>query len=165
MANKKEKKKRLLSPITTLLLLILIVLIGSSWLAILNFDGTKTTIENGILENSIVVVQNIFSKEGITYFFSNIITNFCSMEPFILLILSYFAVSIAKSSGIIKHIAIPLKKIKPPILTFIIVFISIIAFIFHYSYRLYYIINLLIIFFTVCIVHTHYLKYSIFMQH
>ena len=62
MANKKEKKKRLLSPITTLLLLILIVLIGSSWLAILNFDGTKTTIENGILENSIVVVQNIFSK-------------------------------------------------------------------------------------------------------
>ncbi len=135
MANKKEKKKRLLSPITTLLLLILIVLIGSSWLAILNFDGTKTTIENGILENSIVVVQNIFSKEGITYFFSNIITNFCSMEPFILLILSYFAVSIAKSSGIIKHIAIPLKKIKPPILTFIIVFISIIASIIgDYSY-------------------------------
>ncbi len=133
--KKKEKKKKLLSPITTMLLLIFIVLIGSSWLAILNIDSTQTTIENGILETSIVVVQNIFSKEGLTYFFSNIITNFNLLQPFILLILSVMAVSIAKNSGLLKHLFSPLKKLKPQILTFIVIFISVISTIIgDYSY-------------------------------
>ena len=133
--KKKEKKKKLLSPITTMLLLIFIVLIGSSWLAILNIDSTQTTIENGILETSIVVVQNIFSKEGLTYFFSNIITNFNLLQPFVLLILSIMAVSIAKNSGLLKHLFSPLKKLKPQILTFIVIFISVISTIIgDYSY-------------------------------
>ena len=110
--KKKEKKKKLLSPVTTMLLLIVIALISSSWLAILNVDSTETTIENGILETSIVVVQNIFSKEGITYFFSNVITNFTLLQPFVLLILSFMAVSIAKSSGLLKHIFSPIRRVK-----------------------------------------------------
>lgn len=133
--KRKDKKKRLISPITMMLLLIFITLIGSSWLAILNVDGTQTTIENGILETSIVVVQNIFSKEGLTYFFSNIITNFILLQPFVLLILSFMAVSIAKNSGLLKHIFSPLKKLKSSVLTFIVIFVSVIATIIgDYSY-------------------------------
>ena len=133
--KKKEKKKKLLSPVTTMLLLIVIALISSSWLAILNVDSTETTIENGILETSIVVVQNIFSKEGITYFFSNVITNFTLLQPFILLILSFMAVSVAKNSGLLKHIFSPLRRIKSHILTFIVIFISVISTIIgDYSY-------------------------------
>ena len=85
------------------IIMVFIAGIISTLIGIILGIALAVTKKNGILENSIVVVQNIFSKEGITYFFSNIITNFCSMEPFILLILSYFAVSIAKSSGIIKR--------------------------------------------------------------
>ena len=133
--KKKDKKKKLLSPITTMILLIFIALITSSWLAILNVDSTQTTIQNGILETSIVVVQNIFSKEGIIYFFSNIITNFNLLQPFVLLILSLMAVSIAKSSGLLKHLFSPLKKLKPQVLTFIVIFISVISTIIgDYSY-------------------------------
>ena len=133
--KKKEKKKKLLSPITTMLLLIFIALIGSSWLAILNVDSTQTTIENGILETSIVVVQNIFSKEGLTYFFSNIITNFTLLEPFILIVLSLMAIGVAKNSGLLKHLFSPLKRLKSHILTFIVIFISVIATIIgDYSY-------------------------------
>ena len=133
--RKKRKKKRLLSPITTMLLLIFIALIASSWLAILNVDATQTTIENGILETSIVVVKNIFSKEGLAHFFSNIITNFNLLQPFVLIVLSLMAISVAKMSGLLKHIFSPLRKLKPHVLTFIVIFVSVIATIIgYYSY-------------------------------
>lgn len=133
--KKKDKKRKLLSPVTTMLLLIFIALIVSTILALLNVDGTGTTIENGILKTSIVVVQNIFSKEGITDFFSNIINNYSLIQPLVLFILSFMAVSIAKSSGLLKHLFFPLKRLKPYMLTFIVVFISIISTIIgDYSY-------------------------------
>ncbi len=123
----KKKQPKLLSPVITMCILILIALITSSFLAIINFDGTQTTIENGMLETSIIVVKNIFSKEGLIYLFSNIITNFTLLEPFVLIILSLMAIGILKESGLLKHLFEPLKKLKPNVLTFIVVFISVIS--------------------------------------
>ena len=131
----KKKQPKLLSPVITMCILILIALITSSFLAIINFDGTQTTIENGMLETSIIVVKNIFSKEGLIYLFSNIITNFTLLEPFVLIILSLMAIGILKESGLLKHLFEPLKKLKPNVLTFIVVFISVISSIIgDYSY-------------------------------
>ena len=133
MAKKKEKKS--LSPIVTMLILIAVVIIGSTILSILNIDSNKTMIVNGSLETSIVVVRNILSKEGIINFFSNIMTNFNLIQPLTLLILSLTATSIAKYSGLLKHLFLPLKKLNFRLLTFIIVFISVIStFIGDYSY-------------------------------
>ena len=131
----KKKQPKLLSPVITMCILILIALITSSFLAIINFDGTKTTIENGMLETSITVVKNIFSNEGLIYLFSNIITNFTLLEPFVLIILSLMAIGVLKESGLLKHLFEPLKKLKPNVLTFIVVFISVISSIIgDYSY-------------------------------
>ena len=123
----KKKQPKLLSPVITMCILILIALITSSFLAVINFDGTQTTIENGMLETSIIVVKNIFSKEGLIYLFSNIITNFTLLEPFVLIILSLMTIGILKESGLLKHLFEPLKKLKPNVLTFIVVFISVIS--------------------------------------
>lgn len=133
--TKKVKKRKLLSPIITMLILIVVALIVSSLFAIFNVDGTQTTIENGILENSIIVVRNIFSKEGLSHFFSNVITNFNLLQPFVLILLSLMAISVAKESGLLKHLFSPLKKLRSNVLTFIVIFISVIASIIgDYSY-------------------------------
>ena len=127
--------KKSLSPIITMMLIIVFVVILSSVLALINFDGTGTTIANGILETSIVVVRSILSKEGLIYFFSNVITNFSLLEPFILLILSFTAIGIVKESGFLKHIFSPLKNLKFNVLTFIVIFVSVISTIIgDYSY-------------------------------
>ena len=127
--------KKSLSPIITMMLIIVFVVILSSVLALINFDGTGTTIANGILETSIVVVRSILSKEGLIYFFSNVITNFSLLEPFILLILSFVAIGVVKESGFLKHLFSPLKKLKFNVLTFIVIFVSVISTIIgDYSY-------------------------------
>ena len=132
---KKKKQKKMLSPIITMLILIAIVAISSSILAFFNVEGSQTSIVNNSLETSIVVVKNIFSKEGLIYFFSNVISNFNFLEPLILIIISLMAISIGKSSGLFKHLFTPLRRLKPNVLTFIITFIGVISTIIgDYSY-------------------------------
>ena len=125
--SKKNKKQRLLSPVLTMIILIAIAILSSSWLSLLNVEGTQTTIENGMLETSIVVVRNIFSKEGFTYFFSNVMTNFNLLQPLAMIILSLMAVGIAKSSGLLKHLFSPFRKLRSNVLTFIVIFVGIIS--------------------------------------
>lgn len=124
---KKKKQKKLLSPITTMLILIAFASVLSLVLSLLNVSANQASISNGTLETTIISIKNIFSKEGIIYFFSNIITNFNILEPFVLLVISMMAVSIAKSSGLLKHLFNPLKNIKSNVITFIVVFIGIIS--------------------------------------
>lgn len=130
-----KKEKKTFSPIITLSLLIVITMIITSILSLLNVEGSKTLIEGTNLETSIVVVNNIFTKNGIVNFFSNIITNFQLLKPLVLIILSLMATSILKTSGLLKHIFIPFKKIKFKYVTLIVVFIGFASsFIGEYSY-------------------------------
>lgn len=124
---KKKRNQQLLSPITAMLVLIGIVTLSSLLLSLLKVSANQTIINNGVLENTIIYVKNILSKEGIIYFFSNIITNFNLLEPFILFILSLMAVGVAKSSGLLKHIFSPFKNLKIEFLTFIVIFIGVIS--------------------------------------
>lgn len=125
--DKKKKKKQKFSPIISMLILIILITIGSSILSLFDINSNNTEIVNGMLETSIVPIKNVLSKDGIINFFSNIIINFSLIEPFILIILSLMSVSVAKNSGLLKHLFEPLKKIKFPILLAIIIFISIIS--------------------------------------
>ena len=104
--------KKTFSPVVTMIIMIFLTIIVSFVLSLINFDGTTTIISNGILETSVVVVKNIFSKEGISYFFSNVINNFNLLEPLVLIILSLISFSVAKESGLLKHVFNPLKKLK-----------------------------------------------------
>lgn len=131
----KKKEKKTFSPIITLSLLIVITMIVTSALSLLNVEGSKTVIEGNTLETSIVVVNNIFTKNGLTNFFGNIITNLQLLKPLVLIILSLMATSILKTSGLLKHLFKPLKKVNPKYITLIVVFVGFISsFIGEYSY-------------------------------
>lgn len=129
------KSNKLLSPVITIVFLIVFVSILSLILHIFNVDGSITSIVNGKLETSIVVINNIFSKEGFIYILSNLTNNFNLLEQLVLIIISLFSISILDSSGILKHISTPLKRVKSKYITFLFVFISVISSIFlDYSY-------------------------------
>lgn len=127
MSKSKNKSKRMLAPIVTMTILIFVAMVISSILSILHVDSNQTSIVGGTLETSIVVVRNIFSKEGIIYFFDNIITNFTLLQPIVILLLSFMAISIGKTSGLFKHLFYPLRKINPKIITFLVLLLSVIS--------------------------------------
>ncbi len=138
MAIKKERIKRNLKkqgPITTIIILTLIISLISLVLSLFKVSGNIT--EAGTLETSVITINNIFSKNGIKYLLNNSIVNFKLMDSIIYIIMSLIAVSILETSGLLKHIVSPLKKMKSKYVTFIIVFIGIIStFIGDYSYAL-----------------------------
>jgi aminobenzoyl-glutamate transport protein len=133
--NDKLKTNKLLSPFITMLLLIAIISILSFIFEKISLEGSITSIVNGKLETSIVVVKNILSKDGLIYMLSNLTNNFNLLEQLVLIIISMFSISILDSSGILKHIFTPLKRIKSKYITFFVVFISVIStIILDYSY-------------------------------
>lgn len=131
----KLKTNGLLSPILTMVILIFIVSFLSFIFEMINVEGNITSIVNGRLETSIIVVKNIISKDGLIYILSNLTNNFNLLEQLVLIIIGLFSVSILDASGILKHIFTPLKKIKSRNITFLVVFLGIIsAIIQDYSY-------------------------------
>ena len=133
--KKKNKKKFMLGPVITIILLTFLIMFLSSIFAIVGIQGHKTAIVNGTLESSLVTVKNIFTVEGIKYIFSNIVINFRSFEPLVLIIMSFIAVGIGDSSGLFKAIFSPFKKLNATTTTFIIFLLGIISSIIgEYSY-------------------------------
>ena len=131
----KLKSNKLLSSIITMFFIIISVSILSLIFNKLNLEGEVTSIVNGKLETSIVVVRNIFSKEGIIYTLSNITTNFNLVEQLVLVIISLFAVSILDSSGILNHVFSPLRRLKSKFITFLFILISVLStVVLDYSY-------------------------------
>lgn len=138
MATKKEKIKRNIKkqgPIPTIIFLCIVVALVSFVLNIFRVSGNIT--EAGSLETSVVTVNNIISKEGIKYLLNNSISNFTVLDSIIYIIMSLIAVSILESSGFLKHIISPLKKLKSKYITLIFIFIGMISSIFgDFSYAL-----------------------------
>lgn len=124
---KKKNRKILFGPTTAIICITIFVMIITCLLSLLNVDSDKTLISNGGLETSIVAIKNIFSKEGLMYFFGNIMTNFKLLEPLTLLVLSLVCVGIGESSGLFKHIMQPLKKLSPRMITFLTILVGIIS--------------------------------------
>lgn len=127
------KKKYKLGPSTTIIILTFIVAILGAVFSILNIDGTITNIDNGVL--STITVNNILTKEGIKYIFSNIVVNFKMFEPLVLLIISLIGTSICENSGLIKAKMEKYKKFKPQVITFLVLLIGFIfSFLGSYAY-------------------------------
>jgi len=131
----KKKNKKIISPIITLIIFIVFIMLLSILLSSLNVQGNKTAIVGGNLETSIVVVNNIFSHDGIVHFFNNIVSNFQLLQPLVLIIISLMAIGIGEASGLFHHIFSPLKKMNSKLLTLLVVFIGVISsFVLEYSY-------------------------------
>lgn len=123
----KKKKQRLQGPVITIIAIILLIMLISFIGSLLGIESELTKISNGTLETSTVAVQNIFSEEGLKYFFSSPIETFKLFEPLVLLIISLMAISIGKASGLLKALFSPFRRIKPAVLTFITLFLGIIS--------------------------------------
>jgi len=135
MARKKDRTNISLGPIILMLIFIILAMVGSLVMSLLEIDGSRPAIVSGALETSMVVVRNIFSREGIIYLFSNIITNFQLLQPLVLLLVSLFAVSIGEASGFFKHIFSFFKKYRSVTITAMVVSISVVVTFFgSYSY-------------------------------
>ncbi len=119
--------KKKLSPLITMLIITFVVMIASFVLSQLGYSSNQTQIINDNLETSVVVVNNIFSKEGFINFFTNITDNYIITQPLVNLIFALLSIGVLYSSGLLKHIFSPLKKVKSSIITAIVIFISIIA--------------------------------------
>lgn len=137
MKKKQKQKKFSLGPVFTIMIIILAIIVISSLFSVFQIRGEKTSIVNGYLETSTVTVRNIFSKEGLSYFFSHSIINFSLFEPLFLLIISLIGIGIGEKSGLFKAIFAPFKKIKTSVITVLVLFLSIIAtFLGEYSFAL-----------------------------
>lgn len=135
MKKKKKKKKLMLGPVITIIVLAFLIMFLSSIFSRLGIKGYKTSIVNGALESSLVTVKNIFTINGLKYLFSNVVTNFRSFEPLVLIIMSFIAVSIGESSGLFKVIFSPFRKLNSKVTTFLIFLLGIISSIIgEYSY-------------------------------
>ena len=135
--KKNKKKNILLGPVITIIILIGIIILTSSICSLLGLEGQKSEIVNGTIETHVTTVNNVLTVEGIKYILTSAITNLQLFEPLLLIISSLIAIGIGEASGLFKAIFTPLKKIKPSIITFLVLFVGIIStFIGEYSYAL-----------------------------
>lgn len=135
MFNRRKKDKKRLGPVMAIMILTVVIVIASAVFSILGITGSQTAIVNGNLETSLTTVNNILTKEGIKYIFTNAVTNFQIFEPLVLLIISLMAVSIGESSGLFYASFSKFKNINPKFLTFMMLLISVVSSFFgEYSY-------------------------------
>ena len=133
MARKRKKKQ--LGPVIVIVLIIITIAILSLLLNLIGFGSSRTVLENGNMETTLVVVKNIISVEGIKYIISNSVSNFKLFEPLVLFIISLFGISLCEKSGFLNALFAPFKRVKLNILIFLTVLVGIISTIIgDYSY-------------------------------
>ena len=120
-----SKNKRFLGPVVEIIFLAVLISLICLVCNLLKVRGYIT--EAQTFETSLVVIKNVFSKPGIKYIISNTVSNFKSLEPLVLVILSLIAVSIMDASGLLKQLFKPLKKVKPIFITGLVIFVGIIS--------------------------------------
>lgn len=135
MFKSKKNKKKMLGPVITIIIMTFIIVLLSAIFSLLGITGNQTLIVNGSLETSLATVNNILTKDGIKYVFTNVVTNFQIFEPLVLLIISLMTVSIGEASGLFKALFSPLKKFNQKFLTFLVLLLGIgSSFFGEYSY-------------------------------
>lgn len=133
--HKRKLKKLNLGPLTIMIIITFIIMILSFIFNKLGIKGILT--DKDTLETTIVTVNNIFSKEGIQYIFGSSIKNFRAVEPLVAIIISLITISILEVSGLLKNIFGGLKNVRHDIVTFGVLFVSIISTIIgDYSYAI-----------------------------
>ena len=126
----KEKTKMTLHPVMSFLILSGITILLSGLLYLLEFQQTVYTINATTLEYSteLVEITNVFSLEGLKYIFSSTVSNFVNFAPLSSLIIILIGFGVMEKSGFLKTaITFLTKKMKKNTVTFILVFMSVIA--------------------------------------
>lgn len=135
--KKNKKRNILLGPVITIMILIGIIILASAVCSLLGLEGQKSEIVNGTIETHLTTVNNVLTVEGVKYILTSAITNLQLFEPLLLIIASLIAVGIGEASGLFKAVFTPLKKLKPSVITFIVLLVGIISnFVGEYSYAL-----------------------------
>ena len=131
---KEKKKLRLkkfyLHPVTVFILLILGTIILSGLFSLMGLQATYTTLNpaNGNIENNIVVVENLFSFDGIKYIISNASKNFISFTTLSNLLIALIGLGVCQATGLLdKFINRYVVKIDNKMITFIIIFLATIS--------------------------------------
>lgn len=119
-----SKGKKLYSPIIVMSIFIIFIMMSSFILSSLNVDSDQTIISEGKLETSIVVVKNIFSREGILDLSSNLSNGFISSQLIVSFIISFAAVGLAYASGLLKHLFSYFSKVRSKNITLFVIAIS-----------------------------------------
>lgn len=135
MFKNKKNNKKMLGPVITIMIMILVITVLSAIFSLLGITGNQTSISNGSLETSLTTVNNVLTKDGIKYIFTNVVTNFQIFEPLVLLIISLITISIGEASGLFKAVFSPLRNLNPKFVTFFTLLIGIVSsFLGEYSY-------------------------------
>lgn len=133
--RKKKIKKFNPGPITVMLIISLILMILSFLLNKIGLKGKIT--DPNTLETTTIIVNNFFTKDGFRHVIGSSLQNFRAIEPLVVIIVSLITISILEVSGLLNHLFSGLKNVKSNIITFIVLFISIISTIMgDYSYSI-----------------------------
>lgn len=127
MSQRKKKKKILFGPVITILIMTFVIMLVSLIMSKLQLQGQITTIENGVLASSLTIVNNIFTLDGLKFLFGNVLSNFQTFEPLVILIVALIGVSIGESSGLFDAVFKPLKRLNNKTMIAITIFIGIIS--------------------------------------
>ncbi|MEI3530564.1 MAG: AbgT family transporter [Bacilli bacterium] len=137
MTTKQKNKKCKKSLIFSSLIISMTLVIVTALLAIIGFEGQKTSIVSGGLETSLITIKNIFSLKGIQYFFNNLINNFSNFEPLLVMLISLVGIGVAEISGLFKAFFSKFRNIKFNKIIVFTLFFSIISGIFgEYSFAI-----------------------------
>lgn len=126
----KIKKGWLNNTILFLLTLIVLVIILSVIGSACNLEGTysRLNVITGEVENTLVTVESLFSREGARYLIGNVLSTFMSFTPLVMFLFSMLGIGFAEKTGLFRAIfSNKKKKVNKFLLSFIIAFISIIS--------------------------------------
>ncbi len=132
---RKRKTKHFYGVVSTLFIFTFVIALASFVLSKLGFQAYKTSIDNGVLNDSLIIVNNIFSVQGLRYIVGNTITNFKNFEPLVLIIISLIGIGIWEKSGFLDAVFSKGKKIKFGVVIFLTLLVGIMSSVIgEYSY-------------------------------
>ena len=128
MERKKLKlKKFYFHPVTAFILLTFLVMLLSGIFSALGMQATYQTLNQstGNLETNIVLVENLFSFDGIKYILSNASKNFISFTTLSNLLIALIALGIMQATGLLDtFIKRVVSKANTKVITFLIIFLA-----------------------------------------
>ena len=108
----------------------MITICVSGLLSLFDVTSTYSTVntKNNSLETTMVAVENLFSLRGIKYIFSNTVSNFASFTPLSMLLITLLGIGIMDKTGFLDTLFYVLtRKLRKNVVTFILVFLCILA--------------------------------------
>lgn len=132
MNNKRKLrlKKFYFHPVTIFMFLILTTILSSWILSMFQAQATYNTVNINTkeLEPTLVAVENLFSFDGLKFIISNAAKNFLSFGPLGTLLLSLIGITVAEGTGMLEALTRRhLSKLSKGVITFIIIFLSIVS--------------------------------------